>query len=338
MKKRIEYIDLAKGICILLVVLDHISGYGYFLNGDYPMNDIFEQTRMPLYFILSGLFFKDYSGGIREFLLRKFNRILVPYLFFMILYIASAKAVYFLTGLVIGEIWAPLWFLLCLFWMNVVFATAHYTAKRLCPNALVSETILGICMFGIGIGGYCIGYLPLRFGTAMTSMPFLWAGYLLNRRLHFLELRIGNILALLTGIALFVMLHFMYVGENQFYINSYDTPLALIYLSGVLGTLAVLLLSRVIKWLPVISYIGRYSIIVLCTHMAIVKAIIAACGLLPDSSNDAFWSSNAVQSIAVLLLTITFSVFFCWFLSRYLPWFTAQKDLVNVHFTSAPSL
>ena len=64
MKERIEYIDLAKGICILLVVLDHIAGYRYFSDGNYPMNDIFEQTRMPLYFILSGLFFKDY-GGIR---------------------------------------------------------------------------------------------------------------------------------------------------------------------------------------------------------------------------------------------------------------------------------
>lgn len=49
MKERIEYIDLAKGICILLVVLDHIAGYRYFSDGNYPMNDIFEQTRMPLY-------------------------------------------------------------------------------------------------------------------------------------------------------------------------------------------------------------------------------------------------------------------------------------------------
>ena len=70
----------------MLVVLDHIAGNGYFDGGDYPMNDIFEQTRMPLYFILSGLFFKDYAGGIREFLLRKANRILIPYLFFMALY------------------------------------------------------------------------------------------------------------------------------------------------------------------------------------------------------------------------------------------------------------
>ena len=48
MKDRIEYIDLAKGICIFLVVLDHIANEGYFSAGDYPLNEIFEQTRMPL--------------------------------------------------------------------------------------------------------------------------------------------------------------------------------------------------------------------------------------------------------------------------------------------------
>lgn len=311
--KRIEYIDLAKGICILLVVLDHISGFGYFRNGDYPMNDIFEQTRMPLYFILSGLFFKDYAGGIKEFLLRKFNRILVPYLFFMIVYRLLVKAVYLLSGFSIGEIWAPLWFLLCLFWMNGIFAAIYYLVKRYIPIGPASEAVLGISVIGIGVGGYYLGDLPLNIGTAMTSLPFLWTGYLLNRKLHFLELKIRYGWALLTGILLLVVLHYTYVDENFFYLNTYNTPLALIYLSGVLGTIAVLLLSRVIKWLPVISYIGRYSIIVLCTHMAIVKAVIH----IP------------FESFAVLALTIAGCVFCCWFLSRYLPWFTAQKDLVK---------
>ena len=53
--QRIDFIDLAKGICIFLVVIGHcgapidIPGYGI--------------VRMPLYFILSGLFFKTYGGG-----------------------------------------------------------------------------------------------------------------------------------------------------------------------------------------------------------------------------------------------------------------------------------
>jgi len=323
---RVIYIDLAKGICIFLVVLDHIAGNGYFDGGNYPMNDIFEQTRMPLYFILSGLFFKDYAGGIREFLLRKANRILIPYLFFMALYRVSAKAVWLLTGIGIGDVWAPLWFLLCLFWMNIVFATLYYIVKRLIPDGIKSEIILGLIVLGIGIAGYLAGDLPLNIGTALTSLPFLWMGYFLNRRLHFLQLGITHWWSLLTGIALLAMLHFTYAGDNFFYLNFYNAPLFLIYLSGLLGTLGVLLLSRGIRWLPVISYIGRYSIIVLCTHMAIVKAVIAALCLLPIGWDDA----DIVPSLIVLALTIVGCMSCCWFLSKYLPWFTAQKDLIKV--------
>lgn len=323
---RVLYIDLAKGICILLVVLDHIAGNGYFDGGDYPMNDIFEQTRMPLYFILSGLFFKDYAGGIREFLLRKANRILIPYLFFMALYRVSAKAVWLLTGIGIGDVWAPLWFLLCLFWMNIVFATLYYIVKRLIPDGIKSEIILGLIVLGIGIAGYLAGDLPLNIGTALTSLPFLWMGYFLNRRLHFLQLGITRWWSLLTAIVLLAMLHFTYAGDNFFYLNIYNAPLFLIYLSGLLGTLGVLLLSRGIRWLPVISYIGRYSIIVLCTHMAVVKAVIAALCLLPIGWDDA----DIVPSLVVLTLTIVCSVLCCWLLSRYLPWFTAQKDLIKL--------
>ena len=326
MKERIEYIDLAKGICILLVVLDHIAGYRYFSDGNYPMNDIFEQTRMPLYFILSGLFFKDYAGGIREFLLRKANRILIPYLFFMALYRVSAKAVWLLTGIGIGDVWAPLWFLLCLFWMNIVFATLYYIVKRCAPGGWTSDTMLGISVVAIGIAGYFVGNLPLNIGTAMTSLPFLWMGFLLNRRLHLFQQRISWWWALLSAIALFMALHYLYMGDNFFYLNTYNAPLPLVYLCGLMGTLAILMLSRVIRWLPVISYIGRYSIIVLCTHMAVVKAVIAALCLLPIGWDDA----DIVPSLVVLALTIVGCMFCCWFLSKYLPWFTAQKDLIKV--------
>jgi len=54
MNQRIEYIDLAKGFCIMLVVFNH----GNVLMGDpeYALRDAFCIMRMPLYFFLSGLF------------------------------------------------------------------------------------------------------------------------------------------------------------------------------------------------------------------------------------------------------------------------------------------
>lgn len=55
--KRIDWIDLAKGLCICLVVLHHLSW-------DLAGSTLMIQIRMPLYFILSGIFFKDYGGGV----------------------------------------------------------------------------------------------------------------------------------------------------------------------------------------------------------------------------------------------------------------------------------
>ena len=331
MKDRIEYIDLAKGICILLVVLDHIANEGYFSAGDYPLNEVFEQMRMPLYFILSGLFFKDYQGGIREFLLRKTNRILVPYLFFIILlrtvsWLVQHYTDFASTGTNIAAIWGPLWFLRCLFFMNVIFAVTYYGIRRFKVGPITSEVLLGTVMFVLGIIGYHLGNLHLNFGTAVTCMPFLWSGFILNRKLHLLQRRFPWWLALSMALVMFVMVYYLYVGENFFYSNTYNSPLPMLYIAGFSGTLAVLLLSSIIKWLPVISYIGRYSLIVLCTHQTIVTLLVAALHFFPQAQQR-----DTMHSLIFLAITIVGSMAFCWLLSRYLPWFTSQKDLIKVN-------
>ena len=94
-KKRIEYIDLAKGVCILLVVFAHI-------HPDltrYSWGVFFDSFRMPLYFFLSGIFFKRYSG-IQEFAIKKVNNLIIPLLFFYAfayLYDAVSWGIYLLS-------------------------------------------------------------------------------------------------------------------------------------------------------------------------------------------------------------------------------------------------
>lgn len=76
-KERLHYIDLAKGVCITLVIVGH-TGLSITIPG-------LDAIRMPLYFILSGLFFKDY-GGLGRLFKKKFNKILFPFLFFILLH------------------------------------------------------------------------------------------------------------------------------------------------------------------------------------------------------------------------------------------------------------
>ena len=124
--KRIEYIDLAKGLCILLVVFHHMASY---YNWDYSLWVPIQSFRMPLYFLLSGLFFKEYRGFF-DFFKRKTNKLLIPFLFFYLL--TSVP----LTMLVQQRnLWDALiafsigwdfengciWFLFSLFEINIIF-------------------------------------------------------------------------------------------------------------------------------------------------------------------------------------------------------------------------
>jgi len=67
-KKRVEFFDLAKGFCILLVVIFHITEH-YKL--EMPASDMLKSMRLPLYFFLSGCFFKTYNGFFGIFLKEK---------------------------------------------------------------------------------------------------------------------------------------------------------------------------------------------------------------------------------------------------------------------------
>ena len=78
-KQRIEYIDFMKGLCILLIVGRHVLPELY---GDF--DSMLTSFRVPMYYFLSGLFFKTYSG-FPDFARRKVNNILVPFVFFYLL-------------------------------------------------------------------------------------------------------------------------------------------------------------------------------------------------------------------------------------------------------------
>lgn len=66
--KRIQWIDIAKGIGIILVLIGHIS-----LNK--KINNFIYSFHMPLFFILSGYLYKNKENYVKK----KTKTILVPY-------------------------------------------------------------------------------------------------------------------------------------------------------------------------------------------------------------------------------------------------------------------
>ncbi len=330
-KQRIGFIDLAKGVCIILVVALHCH---------VPVGRIpgLKLMRMPLYFVLSGLFFKDYGGWV-NFLVRKTNKLLVPFLFWYLLgcafyYAASLVKPGILNGnphgildLFVrrGLVNVPMWFLLALFWCNVLFCTISLYVKK---DAL---RILLVCL--LGASGVYLGqkeiFVPLFMDTALTSLPFFACGYYLKHSGILYPNRCDRYNVLFAFLAWGGAYALSKCAECHLDLrmNLLQGGVAA-YVSAILSVLAVLFLCKAVKRLPFVSYVGRYSIVLLCVHFMIIYLVAGIFHFLAalQSMGITEFHSHLVLALVILVLS-ALMIPGC---RKLLPWFVAQKDLIRL--------
>lgn len=242
--KRIEWIDLAKGFCIVLVVLSHTSST---TEVKYPFSLQAMAFRMPLYFILSGLFFKQYEGFI-GFIKRKTNKLLIPFLFFFVF--TGVLPILYYHGTISEALSthpitfnASIWFLLCLFFVNILFYCIQYIAftqkSRIVRISFVLIVSLLCGFIGLILASNQIR-LPLYLDSALGAMPFFAFGWFLFRQTDFLRSPF-QAKDFLIAIAFLVVL-WISAAPVEWYLNNILTskPFILVYLSGICGTMFVL--------------------------------------------------------------------------------------------------
>lgn len=321
-QKRVQFIDLAKGLCILLVVIFHSPRISVDMPGIAAM-------RMPLYFILSGLFFKTY-GGLLMLIEKKINKILIPFLFFItvdILIRLCSDGVFdwkqYLMPITDGQHLhnIPIWFLCALFFSNILFCILVVNLRRTIPIA--------IGVFAAGAIGATLTHhqisLPLYLTQALNGLPFFFIGYLLRSTSILLPNRLDRfnlpIALLLISIGAGICLIAGFTPRLDFFQNHCDGGWLLFYIVALTMVGGSLMLCKSIGWLPIVSYLGRYSIIVLGLHQLLLFLLRWA--QVPLTEHKLMgWSLCS----AVLLI--------CWIaiplLTRLLPFFTAQKDIFSM--------
>lgn len=330
LSSRIEYIDLAKGICILMVIFNHADD----ACGDpsYLLKDTLTILRMPLYFLLSGLFFKRY-GGVADFFIKKVNKLIIPFVFFHVLSCfvypwlnKTSFEWHTLWDFFWHEGWipnGPLWFLLCLFWQNIIFYGLYIISDRIGSYRIV---FLPISSMMIGIFGYYVGnglgwHFPMNLSSAMTGMPFFCAGYILRNYTDFLTSKTIKKYLLPLCIICFVYTY-CFAAPVHYFMNKYSANLWQLYTAGFSGVMGVLFLSRFFGYIPFISYIGRYSIILLVTHLPLIQRLMPRLFRLEI---PVWWLSALIGTVIVSLLYYAI-IPIC---KRFLPYVTAQKELLR---------
>lgn len=326
--KRIVWIDLAKGICILLVVLSHVAEW---VRVEIAFSNQLSSFRMPLYFVLSGLFFKQYEG-FWGFVKRKVNKLLIPFVFFLLTtsvvpyaVVNQENSLYLFFTKQNGPVYNfAIWFLLCLFEINVLFYAIQVLSHKFVSNYRLACVILISILFGaIGLVlGVKECRLPLYIGTTFTAIPFFAFGWWLRNYTGFLPSPVSTIRD--VTIVILCALIVVFAADRVIYSSNFIPPgngFAFVHLCGIAGTMMVLVLAKMLKSLPLISFWGRYSIIILCTHQI---AIMAVDYLLSNTF------SGSLLLLMVFLLTILICHVLILFMRRYMPHVTAQKDLIRI--------
>lgn len=322
---RIPYIDLVKGICIILVVMSHCEVLGF---GDDKISCMLDQLRMPLYFFLGGLFFKPIE--FVPFAIKKINRLIVPYLFFCTLYIIPTilfkqdsiqPNFNYWYNFYIGPANYPLWFLICLFNTYIIYYAINLiTAKwHIMWQSVIIITVTAC--------GWILSYhnseiwesnelgrlfLYLRIPATLMILPIFYAAIML-KKFGFLHWHLNIWQNIVTILATIVIWYFFSNGNTFFVRNSIENAPIDFYIASLSSIILITTIARIIKKLPYVSYLGRYSIIVLVTHAFFITS-------LKDC--------QCLNNWHILIITLACMPITIWVLKKYLPKFTAQEDLI----------
>lgn len=330
--ERVEWIDAAKGLGIVLIVLGHITSVetpSWFYIYLYAFH-------VPLFFFVSGLTFKPAAKPLGRFFSDKVRTLLVPYLCYALLgyafYLAgylAAKALHLhieqfnygpwhpLFGVFYGTLGngnlvnTPVWFIIALFCTVLI----GYGINSWLPNMPLRLIAVGL----LACTGYLVSRrytLPFSLSSALIGLVFFQAGHLHARsrfqltdpRLRWAAFGVLFVASLFSYLNGFVTLADTIIGQ----------PLAYAFFAFV-GTYAVILLVQGLgpsgRWL---ARLGQYSMAIMVIHMLIIKSVkvaLAAALHQPISAIEAQWA----PSLAVLVSTAVLLIPAIYVLERFVP-------------------
>lgn len=311
MTKRIEWIDIAKGIGIILVVIGHISQIKV-------LNDIIYSFHMPLFFMISGFFHKDKN----DFIKHKLHTIIIPYIFFSTLtfiywfFIESkfrdqqVSLKYFFNIFIAcgGEknypYNAPMWFLPCLFMTEVFFNFVQKFGKKYTNIIIV---ILGI----VGYFYPKIFYfrMPFCLDVMMVAICFYYIGFMVRPIMN----QINNIslkksFKISVGATILIVLTaFLAVFENGANMNELKyNNIFLFYFTALLGSISTMILSMNFRS-KIIKNIGKNSLIIMCIHEPVKRVAIVVCSKLLKIDSETIrmtWEGIVIVTIVTFVTMI----------------------------------
>ena len=287
MKNRIEWVDVTKIIGMFLIYLGH---YQFYAGRAYAF--VFK-FHVPLFFFLSGCMNNyDREKNIFRYIKKRLRKIMLPFFLFAVLSAGLNLIIYdsgyeealhymlqIAEGLIRNHFFAPgLWFLSCLFVMEIIFMLIRYLKKKWLILAaavgifIISETL-------IGPRPVVEPHLPYNIDSALYYLLYYALGYVLYPYLAaFFELdsKIKKNVFVIVYIILFAAAVLLFYQSNLTYSLLLWTKLAdyiVPVIEAALMILFTIFTAKLLENIKILSKMGRESLF-LCGNEWIIKTVI----------------------------------------------------------------
>lgn len=307
-ENRLLWVDLFRGGGIIFMIMGHVwfgTSFDHFIHA----------FHMPMFFFVSGMFFKVKEGSFWDYTKRKMKSLLLPYVVFGSAYYLIWAAAKWKLGEAVSlkplaallfvntdrlPIAGALWFLTALFFSNIIYYWLRTHIKKTAPCTIM---IVAVALFGCLSTVIMPFRLPYALDAAFVGVGLMHIGMLtkagmdhkgIQRILHLKWIE-GLLLAAVTTILIFVngyinMRTGTYAFIPLFWIN--------VILSMILGINAAkqILKIRVGGGISRLAFIGRNSIVYLCMNEFVIIIIAGAA--------DVFKLPFMISKALVLTLTM----------------------------------
>jgi len=271
--KRIYWVDNLKAFGILLVMAGHMESINPSLLRDYIYS-----FHVPLFFFISGFLFQpEKYQSPREFITRKLSTLILPYFFFS--FLAYGLLIFvenFLSGIpltlsklfddLFGLVHAngydlnfsfnqPLWFLPCLFLVEIEFYFIAFLKRRIQPAVIIVLFVLGIVL------GQRFEHLPWTLAGSLTALLFYYLGFFLKKEISSLD---DHFKPLIIISEVIISLAFCYLngGGITFAFDYYGEDNLFFFLSAQAGIIYLTILTTYTRANKILSYLGANTLII----------------------------------------------------------------------------
>lgn len=326
---RQKWIDNAKGIAMLFVIIGHVSNG---LQGPFNFQFVYG-FHLVMFFLLSGYTFKKKDLD-KKYINDKFSRLMVPYFFTCLAiiitdiinsnYLNNDNSLSTITSIIYNDLLrsffasgtytnfgtielgtriGAIWFLPAMFFATLIFQFLLHTVNP--------PFQLGFCTASIAIIGSISArfiWLPFSIQSSMLAVFFLWLGY---------EIKRNGILGYIKWyhyiIALLTFLFGIYYNYcNVAFVIAWSSDIILGNIVGLSGCLLVYFVSIHLKSSKIISYIGKNSMLVLCTHLYALETMWTQFNRILDKTNlqgnFRIWLLIAIEILFAVILAFLIDI------------------------------